>query len=173
MWEPINSNFRGFIALMLAVKKIAQTDGAEAVGWASQALEHQPSLEGFKRVQLSHRHSKDYPLLIVQPQFADTPWNERTIEGSYRFTVECFVVGEDPDALTIALLVYLLALYMLFLSAPRRAWVEFFPVGQVADVDVQMGPIAFGQLGTSRESADLYVRDCAVQLTITLSELLA
>ena len=171
-WTPAQPNYAGIKAFHLAAVRIVEDNQRAALDWAGEAPNR---LESFKRLQYAQRHSRLYPLLVVQPAQADYPWQQQALAQVFTFGVMAFITGSDVDQLTLDAEDYLAALIALWLSAPRAAWVQFAPQqgSLVHEAIPEIRNVVFGELLESKEQSGLYLRSFALRLIINAREVFA
>lgn len=163
-----------------AAGAIVERDIYDALQWRAN-LDGSEVLAKFKRIQLSQRHSQDYPLLIIQPA-TDTPTAiNGGIAHQMTFDLEIFATknigggdrqSDKIDDLTRELLRYYGATRQCLISAPDEDWAAFIPVG--AKVGNKFEPFCtnavFGELTEATEKAGLYCRSVAFELQLRFLE---
>jgi len=178
-FNPIFSNLAGQLPLLQNAKRIIETDMKEALEWAYGSSESGPE---YARIQYSTRHSRSFPLLIIQPAGNNAGiFEQGGVDQQHSFAVSIFLADEDLtnddqagriSLLTETLIRYYDATMMCFLSATRAQWRQNFP-GAGADqggVKVTVRNAIYGQIAQPREEAGVYIRSVNFELFIRLTE---
>lgn len=178
-FTPLFPLLAGQLPLLQNARRIIETDMKEALEWAYGSAEAGPEYE---RIQFSTRHSRSFPLLIIQPAGNNAELLEQGgLTQTHSFAVSIFLSDTDLtnddqagriNALTEALIRYYDATMMCFLSATRSQWRLNFP-GAGADqagVHVIVRNAIYGQIAQAREEAGVYVRSVNFELLIRLTE---
>lgn len=171
-WEPQQDDFRGLHAIFKAVRSLITENLNDVVTWANEKLELSLTPFSDGAVGYAVRHSKKFPMLVVEPSAGESPRGEHDLGHDYNFDVTLAIVGDNPDQLTIDLVGYLVVIQQLFFSATRADWIEFFEEGTVGHVQVECGPVSFEQLDQGEEETDLFVRGFGMTLTVRVNELM-
>lgn len=175
---PKFPNYAGILPIQEAAKGIIIRDFVEALAWRCELDGSTPGAN-YARIQLSQRHSKDYPLLVIQAESSDPLALTGGIKQQHFFDCEIFVTksigsGNHADAideLSKEITRYLDATKMAWESASQEDWQGNFPAdSNSGKVEVFCGDIVWGELEKAKEEAGLYSRSVAFQLRVSLIE---
>lgn len=180
-FTPKITAYVGLLPLLRAAKKIIEDDFAAALIWRCSLDASTPGAD-YARIQTSQMHSRNFPLLTIQPA-QDRPGEnvDEGIDQNETFEVAISLVRAittgDPvaqiDAQTADLIRYYDATRWALESATDAQWRQFFPASANAGpVKVQCGEGVFRQLveGSATESAGQYERSMDFELQVNFFE---
>lgn len=178
-FTPLFPLLAGQLPLLLNARRIIEADMKDALEWAYGTAEPGPVYE---RIQFSTRHSRSFPLLIIQPAGNNAGLYEQGgVDQQHSFAVSIFLSDTDEtnddqagriSKLTEALIRYYDATMMAFISATPAQWRQGFP-GSGAEqggVKVTVRNAIYGQIAQPREEAGVYIRSVTFELFIRLTE---
>lgn len=175
---PKYPNYAGILPIQEAAKGIIERDFEEALAWRC-SLDGSTPGANYKRIQLSQRHSKEYPLLVIQTESSDPVPLTGGIQQQHFFDCEIFVtkavstgnLADAVDELAKEITRYYDATFMAWESASQDDWQGNFPAGANASkLQVFCSDIVWSELERAKEEAGLYSRSAAFQLVVKLIE---
>lgn len=177
-FTPIFPDLAGQLPLLQNAAAIIRANFKDALEWAYGVNEPGPE---YSRIQYSTRHSREFPLLIIQPAGNNAALIEQGgIDQTHSFSVTIALADQDInndelpariDALTQNTIRYYDATMMCFLSATRAEWRQNFPgSGKQGGVHVSVRNAIYGQISRASEEAGVYVRSVNFELFIRLTE---
>lgn len=181
-FTPQIAAYVGLLPLLKAAKKIIEDDFEDALAWRCSLDSSTPG-ENYARIQTSQMHSRNFPLLVIQPA-QDRPGEnvDQGVDQNQFFDVSIHIVRaiggtvppvEQIDAMAAELIRYYEATRWAFECATEAQWREFFPSGARTDrLAVRCAEGVFGQLieGSAKESAGQYERSMDFELQIKFIE---
>lgn len=177
-WTPAFGDWAGLLPVLRNAKAIIERDIAEALVWAYGP--NTPPATAYSRIQFTQRHSREYPLLVIQAA-TDTPkaLGSGGVEQEHVFDVQIYLTrevstatnfGGEVDALAEDVIRFYDATVMAFLSASSSDWRANFPNDGAGKVKVWCTNAVFGQLQVSTETGGKYLHDVAFELRVQLIE---
>lgn len=175
---PKYPNYAGILPIQEAAKGIIARDFEEALAWRCSKDGSTPG-PAYRRIQFSQRHSKEYPLLVIQTESSDPVPVVGGIQQQHFFDCEIFVtksvdggnLGDAVDELSKEITRYYDATFMAWESASMEDWQGNFPAdANVGKLKVFCSDIVWGELEKAKEEAGMYSRSAAFQLQVKLIE---
>lgn len=173
-FDPIFPNWAGILPILQNARTIIERDIEEALAWSFGASTPGPV---YSRIQYTQRHSRVYPLLVMQPATTTPEALNGGVLQRHVFDCEIYLtrsidsgnLSDEIDTLATDLIRYFDATMMCLLSAPASDWQTDLSDGQ-GKVRVWCTNGVFGQLFQSREAKGEYLHSMAFELQVDLIE---